>query len=118
VRVVDAYRRHVRAGRRSVEREEPAALPEGSALHLADRLLAQGGGPSAGLRRHEQRDRVRAALARLPDRDREVLVLRCLEDLSTAEAAAVLGVSEGAARVRLLRAMQRLRDLLAGESLP
>src|SRR5262245_33964409 len=47
VRVADAYRRHLRAGRRSVEREEPAPLPDGSAMELADRLLAPGGGPSA-----------------------------------------------------------------------
>ena len=58
------------------------------------------------------------ALLALPPRRRAVLVLRYLEDLPTAEAAAVLGISEGAAKVRLLRALQRLRDLLDKESLP
>jgi RNA polymerase sigma-70 factor (ECF subfamily) len=113
-----AYRRHLRAGRRSVEREEPPALPGESVVELAERLLARNAAPSTGLRRQERRERVRAALARLAERDREVLVLRHLEDLSTAEAAAVLGISEGAVKVRLLRAMQRLRDLLDEESLP
>ncbi len=112
------HRRHVRAGRRSVVREEPAGLPHESALELAERLLDTAGGPSAGLRREEQRARVRAALERLPERDREVLVLRHLEQLSTADTAAVLGVSEGAVKMRLLRAVQRLHELLGGESQP
>jgi RNA polymerase sigma-70 factor (ECF subfamily) len=111
-RLADAHRRHVRAGRRSVTREEPPDLPGESAWELADRLLVVGEGPSAGLRREERRARVRAALDRLPERDREVLVLRHLEQLSTAETAEVLGCSNGAIKVRLLRALQRLRDLL------
>ena len=39
-------------------------------------------------------------------------MLRYLEDLSTVDAASVLGVGEGAVKMRLLRALQRLRDLL------
>ena len=62
--------------------------------------------------REELRDRVRAALARLSERDREVVVMRHLEQLSTAEVAAVLGISEGAVKVRLLRALERLRSRL------
>jgi RNA polymerase sigma-70 factor (ECF subfamily) len=118
-RLADAHRRHLHAGRRSVGREGPPALPGDSVLELAERLLSPASvGPSARLRRQERRDRVRTALERLPERDREVLVLRHLEDLPTAEAAAVLGISEGAVKVRLLRAVQRLRDLLDREDLP
>lgn len=118
MRVADAYRHHLRAGRRSVEREELPALPGESAAELAERLLARDSGPSARLRRQERRERVRAGLNRLPERDREILVLRFLEELSTAEAAVVLGINEGATKVRLLRALQRLRDLLDKGSLP
>jgi RNA polymerase sigma-70 factor (ECF subfamily) len=117
-RLADASRRHLRAGRRSVGREEPAALPGESVVELAERLLASNGGPSARMRRLERRERVQAALESLPDRDRDVLVLRYLEDLSTADAAAVMGVTEGAVKMRLLRALQRLRDVLDEESLP
>jgi RNA polymerase sigma-70 factor (ECF subfamily) len=112
-RLADAYRRHVRAAHRSVAREEPLPLSGESVALLAERLLAASGDhPAAGLSREERRTRVRVALDRLPDRDREVLVLRHMEDLSTADTAAVLGVSESAVKVRLLRAVQRLRDLL------
>ena len=95
-------------------------MPDHSALALADRLLGRTGSPSAGLRRRERRDRVRAALAALPEPDREVLVLRVLEALPTRDTAAVLGVSEVAVRSRQVRALDRLKalpgpDFLEGE---
>jgi len=110
--LADVCRRHLRAGRRSVTREEPAGLPDESVLELAERLLDAGSGPSARLRRVERQALVRQALDRLPEGDREVLVLRYLEQLSTAEAAAVLEIGESAVKMRLLRALQRLRDVL------
>ena len=42
-------------------------------------------------------------------------MLRFLEQLSTAETAAVLGIGEGAVKSRLMRAVVRFRDLLDGE---
>jgi len=83
---------------------------------LADRLAASASSPSQRLVRREARERVRAALGQLAPADREVLELRHLEQLSVAEAAAVLGVSPGAAKTRHLRALQRLRGLLEGPS--
>jgi RNA polymerase sigma-70 factor (ECF subfamily) len=58
------------------------------------------------------RRKLREALDRLSDRDREVLVLRHLEQLSTAEIAEILAISEGAVHTRHLRALQRLGMLL------
>jgi RNA polymerase sigma-70 factor (ECF subfamily) len=60
----------------------------------------------------ELRRRVQSAMERLAERDREILVMRHLEEMSAAEIAAILGISEGAVRVRLLRALTRLRNLL------
>jgi RNA polymerase sigma-70 factor (ECF subfamily) len=111
-RLADLHRRHVRAARRSVGREEPGGLPEHSAAELADRLLARDHGPSEAARRAEQREQVRSALLRLPGPDREALTLRYLEELPAAEVAAVLGVSEAAAKKRVLRALERLRAAL------
>ncbi len=108
------HRRHVRAQRRSVRREEPGviALPDESAAELAGRLVDSASSPTQHVVRQELRQRVREALSRLPERDREVLVLRHLEELSVADTAEVLGISPGAAKVRHLRALQRLRALL------
>lgn len=116
-RLADAYRRHVRAARRNVTREEanPLGLPGSSAAALVERLLASGVGPSEAARRQETKERVRAALARLSEQDREVLALRHLEQLSAREVAAILGLSEAAVKSRALRAMQRLRELLGDE---
>jgi RNA polymerase sigma-70 factor (ECF subfamily) len=113
-RLIELHRRHVRAGKRSVMREDPDALrlPDESAAQLAARLADLGSSPSERLLRDELRQRVRLALARLSAGDREVLVLRHLEQLSTADSAAVLGISEGAFKSRHLRALQRLRALL------
>jgi RNA polymerase sigma-70 factor (ECF subfamily) len=114
-RLVDHHRRHLHAERRSVAREESPDmdLSEESSSRLAGRLVGSGTSPSGRLMREELRDRVRTALGRLGDRDREVLVMRHLEQLSTEEVAAVLGISPGAVKVRLLRALERLRVLLA-----
>jgi RNA polymerase sigma-70 factor (ECF subfamily) len=113
-RLLDLRRRHLRARKRSVAREEPGvlSLPEESAAELASRLIDLGSSPSRRLLREELRQRVRAALGRLPAGDREVLVLRHLEQMPVKEVAAVLGVGEGAVRMRLVRALARLRDLL------
>jgi RNA polymerase sigma-70 factor (ECF subfamily) len=117
-RLVDLHRRHIQAQRRSVTREEnpDADLPDASAAILADRLAGSGTSPSRRLIQAELRDRVQAALTRLGPRDREVLVLRHLEGLSTAEVAAVLGLTPGAVMTRHTRAVVRIRALLEDAS--
>jgi RNA polymerase sigma-70 factor, ECF subfamily len=55
------------------------------------------------------RQRLEAAIAELPARLRTVVVLRDVYDLSHAEIAEQLGISESAAKVRLHRARRRLR---------
>jgi RNA polymerase sigma-70 factor (ECF subfamily) len=111
-RLARLYQRHVRAGKRSVLREKQWPLPDESALELAARLLESGTSPSNRLLRVELRRRVQDALGQLSERDREVLVLRYLEGLCTREAATVLEITEGAAKVRHLRALERLHRLL------
>jgi RNA polymerase sigma-70 factor (ECF subfamily) len=116
-RLIQLQRQHVGAEKRCLlhERGMDLGLPDESAMMLADRLIASGTSPSRHAIRQETRDRVRAALDELTPRDREVLVLRFLEQLSTAETAAVLGIGEGAVKSRLMRAVVRFRDLLDGD---
>lgn len=112
-RLATLHRRHVQARRRSVKREAGTlGLPDESALALADRLVARQSSPSARLQREELRAQVRRALAALPDVDREILVLRLLEELPAKEIAAVLGMTVGAIRTRQARALVRLRSFL------
>jgi RNA polymerase sigma-70 factor (ECF subfamily) len=111
-RLVKLHQRHIGADRRSVRHEAPAPLPDESALQMARLLFAPGPSPSERAQRQELCARVQAALAWLNERDREVLVLRYLEQMSTAEIAAVLGTTPGAVKVRHLRALERLRGLL------
>jgi RNA polymerase sigma factor (sigma-70 family) len=58
----------------------------------------------------ERRDSVRQALAALPLRDREIVLLKFHGQLSNAELAQALGISESNAGTRLHRALARLRE--------
>jgi RNA polymerase sigma-70 factor, ECF subfamily len=113
-RLADVHRLHIRSKRRSVTREEPGGLPlpDESVIAVAKRLLANGTSPSRRMIRDEEHEELRAAVVSLPKRDREILVMRHLEQLGNSEIAAALGISEGAVRVRHVRALRRLHELL------
>ena len=64
---------------------------------------------------HIERERLRAALEKLPARDRALLVLRYWEDQSVESVAGALGMTEGAAKVALLRARRALATVLIAE---
>lgn len=67
-----------------------------------------------GLADRQELDRAMAAIARLPDRLKEVLVLRTIEGMSQAEVAALLGISDKAVETRLYRAREKLTQSLRG----
>ncbi len=62
--------------------------------------------------RAQTRTAVRQCIDQLPDTYRTILMLRDIEELSTTETAAALGISENAVKIRLHRARQALRTLL------
>ncbi len=76
------------------------------AFHLASRQPS----PSVLAERAETRGAIQAALDKLDPNDRQVLALRALEQLTNAEAADVLGISEEAVKKRYLRALKRFKD--------
>jgi RNA polymerase sigma-70 factor (ECF subfamily) len=116
-RLVRLHRQHIGTRRRSVDRENGTflLLRDRSAFDLARRLVSSGTSPSGYVIREELRERVRATLQRLAPRDSEVLVLRYLEMLTNTEIAEVLGITEGAVKVRHYRALERFRGLLDDE---
>jgi RNA polymerase sigma-70 factor (ECF subfamily) len=114
--IKDTHRRHIGSQRRSVEREtHEADLPDESAVRLGQRLMARDTSPSNRMIKQERRDQVKTALAELPPRDREILVMRYLEHLDGAQIGEALGITEGAVKLRLLRALQRMRGRLRVE---
>jgi RNA polymerase sigma-70 factor, ECF subfamily len=87
--------------------------PEASSDLLAAGLAAKGPTPSEAFRRAERDERLRRALDGLDAIDREILAMRHFEQLSNAEAAHVLGISEAAAGRRHFRAVRRMKEALA-----
>lgn len=109
-RLIALRRRHLEAARRAVGRE--ISLPDGSALKLAENLVASGTSPSQRLARKEIAQQVRAAVAQLPDMEREILIMRNFEELTNQEVACVLDVDPAVVSRRLGRSVMRLRDIL------
>ena len=60
--------------------------------------------------RAEDQEHMRLAVQRLPARQREIVLLRYVAELSFRDVARVLGISEGAARMRVTRALRRLAE--------
>lgn len=75
-----------------------------------------GPAPDAGLEIDESSRQVQAALAGLPERQRQALVLRRYHELSQREIAEALGTTEGAVESLLIRAMAGMRHRLAPET--
>jgi RNA polymerase sigma-70 factor (ECF subfamily) len=82
---------------------------------IAERVAA---GSPESLETPSGSPRVLDALASLSEAEREVLMLAAWEELSSSEAARVLGCSATAYRIRLHRARRRLRDRLDGQAQP
>ncbi|MBI3409189.1 MAG: sigma-70 family RNA polymerase sigma factor [Planctomycetes bacterium] len=110
------HRQHLGTRMRDAGREVSlyrGALPEASSVALAAQLLGKLTTPSQACLRAELQLRVQEALAEMEPLDREVLSLRHYEQLSNRETAYVLGVTEATASIRFIRALRRLKELLA-----
>jgi RNA polymerase sigma-70 factor (ECF subfamily) len=113
-RLTDAYRTHLAAEKRSVLKEHAWTpnLNDESVAELAQSLATISVSPSDNLAEAEIQAKATQALMELKPQDREILVLRYLEQLDVAEIADVLAISQTAVTSRHLRALQRLRRLL------
>jgi RNA polymerase sigma-70 factor (sigma-E family) len=86
-----------------VDRKAPAPMPDAASAEY-------------GAMRSLERAEVLQALGRLPHRQREVLVLRYYSDLSEAQIAETMGISQGAVKSHASRGIAALRDNLESVS--
>ena len=114
-KLVTLHRHHLGVKMRDAGQEVALCqgpLPEASSAALAAQLLGHDTRPSEAAIRAELKIRVQEALNSMDPLDREVLALRHFEQLSRAEIAQVLGISEAAAGKRYIRALERLKRIL------
>ncbi|MFN0055258.1 MAG: sigma-70 family RNA polymerase sigma factor [Planctomycetales bacterium] len=113
--LVELHRRHLGAEKRSAARDVPIDGGWGSdatSSALAFHLLGHLTSPSSAVNRADLAKELDAALQGMNEVDREVLALRHFEELSNAETARVLKMSEQAASGRYVRALGRLKRIL------
>ena len=97
----------VREHYRKLGRRKEQALPESDGSAYEPRVE-----PETPLEDGQSRERVRRAVASLPDSQREVIELHWYEELPYEEIAQILGASVGAVRVRAHRGYTQLRAIL------
>lgn len=90
-------------------RKDSAELPETLVDHN------RYGNPEEALQRQVERERVRQAIMRLRDEQRQVIILRFVEDLEYREVAEIVGKSVAAVRVIQHRALNALRRQMRPE---
>jgi RNA polymerase sigma-70 factor (ECF subfamily) len=119
IKLLEVHRFHLDTKMRDAGREvslSRGTMPEASSAALAAQLLGHATRPSKAAIRAEVQIRLREALNAIDPIDREVIALRHFEQLTPADSAHVLGIKQKAAGMRYLRALKRLKDILA--SLP
>jgi RNA polymerase sigma-70 factor (ECF subfamily) len=114
--LLEVCRHHLGTRMRDVKRELPIDVPpapQDTSAALCAHLTAGLTRPSVAAVRDEISARLTKALDEMDPTDREVLALRHFEQLTSSETAQVLGIQERAAAKRYLRALERLRKILA-----
>lgn len=81
-------------------------------VEAEDSLPGNGAGPLSRMVDREQRDLVRQAITRLPERQRLALILRVYNGLSCLETAQAMGCSEGAVKAHYHHAVKNLKGML------
>jgi RNA polymerase sigma-70 factor (ECF subfamily) len=115
-RLQTMHRQHLGVKARDAVREvslHNGPLPRADSRSLAARLLGRLTTPSQAMMRAEIQIKMQDALNAIDPIDREILALRHFEELSNSEAAAVLGLHKAAASNRYVRALRRLKQILA-----
>ncbi|MCA9214358.1 MAG: sigma-70 family RNA polymerase sigma factor [Planctomycetales bacterium] len=118
-KLFELHRRHLGTKMRDARREahdSQCGMAGTTSEALSSLFLDSQTSPSNAAAREELQDQLQEALESMDAIDRDVLVLRHFEQLTPVETAVVLGIEEKAAGMRYVRAIRRLRGILA--SLP
>ena len=112
--ICDIERRHLQAQGRDAYREveSPKSEVQNEDASPFDNLPADITSPASRADRDERHAILRRALAAMPESDRAILVMRHFDGMGNAECAAALGLTEKAASIRYVRALERLQQKL------
>ena len=117
--LIDVHRRHLGAKMRDAGREvalHGGGAPMASSASMSAHLVAELLSPSQTAMRAEAQVHLQRALDGMDPIDREVLVLRHFEELGNNEVAEILGLQKSAASNRYIRALARLKRILAEDA--
>jgi RNA polymerase sigma-70 factor (ECF subfamily) len=111
----DQHRHHIGAEMRNAGRDVRLDQPDGSntSLCLAAQLAGTITSPSQAAAGLELMQRLEQAIRSMAALDQEIIAMRHFEDLTNVESAEALGISPTAASNRYVRAIARLKEVLA-----
>ena len=114
--LIDLHRQHLGAQKRDAAREvslDGAPYVQATSASVAIQLIGAFTSPSGAAARADVLGLVQTAIEQMDPTDREVLALRHFEELSNSEVAETLGIEQKAASIRYIRALRRLKEILA-----
>ena len=114
LRLAKVHREHLGQKIRDVNRERrlDVAIPDASAVYMANQLSGHFTSVSEKAMRNENELRMQAAIEQVSETDREILAMRHVEQLTNSEIAVLLEISESAATNRYVRAIRKLKDAM------
>ena len=112
-KLVDLHRKHVKAKKRSTQREQAVQKTDYSWESIAETLVANASSPSTRAEKNEMAIWVKEHLGKLSPIDREVLVLRHFHSMNNSEVAETLGLTINAASNRYVRALVRFKKAIS-----
>lgn len=113
-RIVDEQRKFA-AQKRDSSRERAIHAQGNNEIGLVNLLVASITSPSRAFSRQQKEFHLLEALDQLPDIQKRVLDLRYSEGKSSKQIAEAIGKSDGATRVLITRALQKLKELMNPE---
>ncbi|MEM7313176.1 MAG: sigma-70 family RNA polymerase sigma factor [Planctomycetota bacterium] len=115
-RLAKTHRFHLGQQKRDLAREtriDQRVSNDASSVYMASQLVGQFTSVAGRVLRREMQTKVQEVLETLPEADREIIALKHVEQMSHAEIATILEISENAATKRYIRSIRRLRSELA-----